>query len=340
MNRYLQDILEQPTILQTVLDYSIGPGWDTLRDAAAAIANAPRLVITSMGSALYSCMPMYHALSRCHANVHLAETAELLVHAPYLEDTVYVIMSRSGESGEIARFAQEVRGGGGKLVAITMTPDSTLAHQADFFVHDVATYDGLICTKAYTSMILVGLLVAAASAGTLCETLIADLHRQFAWMEENKEALLRRIQAIDALAAKANVVYFLSQGAGMAVAASGALLMEEAARLPASVYSFGMFHHGPLELVDENFTGFWIDLAPDERTRELYAEILGKGGAVISVSPDAETYPEGFAMPSTPLPESYRTLSAAMVVQMAAYHAAKDRGLEPGEMRYLNWLVK
>lgn len=98
--------------------------------------------------------------------------------------------------------------------------------------------------------------------------------------------------------------------------------------------------HGPLELLDDDFVGFWIDLAPDERSRTLFEEASAKGGTLITVSPDRETYPRGFILPSERLPEAYRTLSAAMVVQLAAHRVATTHGLEPGEMRYLNWLVK
>ena len=339
MNRYLQDIFDQPETLQTVLDYCLGPGRDELERAGRILSSARRVVVTSMGSAFYSSMPLHYALSRIHANVQLEETAELLVQAPFAEETVYVIMSRSGESGEIALFAEQIRQRGGKLVAVTMAPDSRLARLADCVLNTAAGFDGLICTKAFTGMVLVGLLLVSEMEGALNKGLTEGLEGHFAWMEGEKERLLEEICAVKALEQVHNV-YFQSRGAGMAVARVGALLMEEAARVRAGVYSFGMFHHGPVELVDGDFAAFWIDLASDERSRELFGEAASKEGALITVSPEPGSYPGGVILPSAGLPEAYRTLSAAMVVQLAAYYVATTHGLEPGEMRYLNWLVK
>ena len=136
------------------------------------------------------------------------------------------------------------------------------------------------------------------------------------------------------------MVYALSRGVGMTVAAMAALLMEEGVWQPASSYSFGMFHHGPVEIVDGTFAGFWIDLDPDERSVQLFEEANSKNGTLIPISPREDLYPQGIILPSGDLPESFRIFSAALVVQLAAYATAVARGQEPGEMRYLNWLVK
>ena len=199
MNRYLQDIMDQPQTLRAVLEYCIGKGREAMEEAAEVVHSAERVVITSMGSALYSCMPMYHVLSRVHPNVHLVETGDLLVHTPFMEETVYVVMSRSGESGEVASFARKIDEGSGTLIAITMTPESTLARHADHVLRDVATYDGLICTKAFTSMILVGLLLGSELDGTLDGELVEHLRGHFAWMEAEKEGMLRQISSMTAL---------------------------------------------------------------------------------------------------------------------------------------------
>ena len=124
MNRFLSDILAQPEALQQVLAELVGPQRSRVERAVVMIAQARRVVVTSMGSALFSSMPMHHVLQDTHPNVHLAETADLLCAAPYFERSLYIITSRSGESGEVAAFARQIRAQGGKLLAITMTPDS------------------------------------------------------------------------------------------------------------------------------------------------------------------------------------------------------------------------
>ena len=101
MNSFLEDILAQPAALRLTLASMLGENQAALDQAAGLIGAASRLVLTSMGSALYSLEPMAYALSRLHPNVHLVETGELM-SMPFVAGTLYVIMSRSGESKEIA----------------------------------------------------------------------------------------------------------------------------------------------------------------------------------------------------------------------------------------------
>jgi glucosamine 6-phosphate synthetase-like amidotransferase/phosphosugar isomerase protein len=105
LNRFLQDILDQPSELKHVLNYSLNEQSGNIRKAASMIIESERVVLTSMGSAIFSLMPMQSLLARLHPNCQIIETSELLVNNPFSEKTLYIIMSRSGESGEIAEFA-------------------------------------------------------------------------------------------------------------------------------------------------------------------------------------------------------------------------------------------
>ena len=160
MNRFLQDILDQPEELRQVLRYSLSDEYSKIKQAAELIRSSERVVLTSMGSAIFSLMPMHSYLAKLHSNCQLIETSELLVSNPFPDKTLYIIMSRSGESGEIAEFARVLKSENLNLIAITMTPGSTLAMNASLSIHDPASYDGFICTKAYSSMALIGLLIA------------------------------------------------------------------------------------------------------------------------------------------------------------------------------------
>jgi fructoselysine-6-P-deglycase FrlB-like protein len=338
MNTFLQDILEQPAVLDQVLAAFVGEGPTVradIREAAERIAGSSRVVLSSMGSAYYSCMPMAYALSRVHPNVQLIETAELM-RLPQSPGTLYVILSRSGESGEVAAFAKVLRERGESLVAVTMTPDSTLARNATLVVHDPSPYDGLICTKAYTTLALAGLLVVSSMQGTIDDALVSALRRAFAWMEQEKGALLERIRDYACLGRS---LTFLARGSGLGLAAAGSLWMEEGARVRASWASIDGFMHGPIEQVDQDFLGVWIDLLPDATSARQYRDVATRGGSLVPLSlPDA--YAEGIVVPVADLPEAYRVIPAALPIQMLAQQAAANRGLVAGQMRYVGWLIR
>jgi glucosamine 6-phosphate synthetase-like amidotransferase/phosphosugar isomerase protein len=339
LNRFLQDILDQPYELKHVLNYSLKEQSGNIRKAASMIKESERVVLTSMGSAIFSLMPMQSLLSKLHPNCQIIETSELLVNNPFSEKTLYIIMSRSGESGEIAEFAKILKSGNHDLIAITMTTESTLAKNAVLTIHDPASYDGFICTKAYTSMALQGLLVASQMREGLTENQLHELHKYFDWLENNKLTLLDKVTNSPVLQ-KPSGIYFLSHGPGLAIARVGQLYTEEAARIISSHSSFGLFHHGPVEQIDERFNGIWIDLDPDERTRELFVEANVKNGNLMVVSIEGDFYQSEFLLPKHSLDTEYSCIGAAMIVQMAAYQISVSLGLDPGSMRYCNWVIK
>jgi glucosamine 6-phosphate synthetase-like amidotransferase/phosphosugar isomerase protein len=339
MNRFLQDILDQPEELKHVLRYSLSDEFTNIKKAAELIKNSDRVVLTSMGSAIFSLMPMHSYLSRLHPNCQLIETSELLVSNPFSIKTMYIIMSRSGESGEIAEFSRLLKSENSKLIAITMTPDSILAKNATLVIHDPASYDGFICTKAYSSMTLQGLLIASELDGGVSNGRDSALYELFDWMEKNKQNLLTGISKSQVLNKPAGI-YYLSHGPGLAVAKVAQLYTEEAARIIASHSSFGLFHHGPVEQIDEKFNGVWIDLTPNNRSLELFTEANDKNGNIIVISVDGSPYQSDFMLPNLAIPPEYLCLGAVMILQMCAYQISVSLGLDPGNMRYCNWVIK
>jgi fructoselysine-6-P-deglycase FrlB-like protein len=335
MNTFLADILAQPEALQSVLEYFTRTQPTALQQAADSLKTFPRLVLTSMGSAYYSLMPMHYVLARKHPCVHLMDTADLL-RTQSFERTATIIMSRSGESGEISQYAEELQAQGSYTLAITMTPESSLAKHAAQVLYNPSPFDGFICTKAYTTLALTGLLLVSQWYGELTPQLVNNLAQAFAWLEENKEKLLAQVEALPWLG---NSLTFLSQGAGMGLAMSGSLWAAEGARLRTDFSSVEQFRHGPVEQVDEQFYGVWIELEPNPFGRDYVKFMQQKGGTFCTISTGAAPGAQ-IAIPSFDLPEAYRILLAAMPVQMIAYQSGHNRGLQPGEMRYLNWVVK
>lgn len=62
MNVLLQNIYEQPSELKKVLDDLSGPKIEYVKQICRLMQTAGEIILTSMGSAFYSLMPMYEAL--------------------------------------------------------------------------------------------------------------------------------------------------------------------------------------------------------------------------------------------------------------------------------------
>ncbi|MDX2023373.1 MAG: SIS domain-containing protein [Deltaproteobacteria bacterium] len=338
VTRYLQDILAQPEALAQTLAHLDGPGQQAVLAAANLVQQARRVVFTGMGSAYLSAMPAFMAAARLHPNVALVETSALLNESPFCDQTVYVVLSRSGQSGEIADFAQLCQGRGGTLIAITMTPNSTLALHADVVVHVPAPFDGLICVKAHTALMLAALLLVTSR-----EELDAHrgaLHDAFGLMASCMPAWLDHLSDWPRHADPRSV-YFIGAGYGAVTAGLGALLIEEGVWLPAASHSLNGFAHGPLEVVDEAFAGVIIDLEPNDATRRHVEKIRKNAPQTLIISDNARsTYGAPLlGLPLRGLPSAFKPLVAAPSVQLLTFALAARRGHEAGTMRHLNWLV-
>ncbi len=343
MNSYLQDIFKQPWELQKVLNVMCGESSQKVYEIAGLLRNANKIVLTSMGSAFYSLMPMFHELKKLRTGVELIETAELMQDRTAINaDTLYLLMSRSGESFEVARFPSMLQEAGATCVSITMTPESTMAKHSDVVLADPAEYDALICTKAYTSMALCGLLcVSAMQPGYDSVALSARLEDMFQWMEENKEDLLECIQSIPFLSDTPSF-YLLSRGYGMGVIKSGALWIEEASRKCSCISTLDNFYHGTIEVAQTDTVPLLLDVLSTERSDMIWRRIneIAKHTIRIAQTPCKIDGCTEILVPDFGAGEGYQMLALALVFQLFAYQNAVVNHLNVGALGTVSWVVQ
>lgn len=350
MNPILRNIYEQPAELDRVLDDLCGDKLEQVRDICRVMDLSGRIVLTSMGSALYSLMPMYEALLNAgHTNVELVETADLIRHPERVSrNALYVLMSRSGESREVADFSTWLTENGHSSLAITMTPDSTMARHCTMALHDVSSYDKIVCIKAYSSMALCGLfLVSMMGREEPDAELVARLHAAFDWMGANKERVLEQIESVDFLK-DSDGFYLLSRGEGINMIRSASLWLEETAKIPANVMSVDNFYHGPMELIRAhsiakvNTTPVLLEVLPDERMGMIWDYVNQAAPDSVWFGPESSGTPAGARLPfpELGLDGPWMMLVQAMWFQLLSYRMAILKGIEPGMFFEEGWIVK
>ncbi len=343
MNALLNNIFEQPEQLQIVLNTLYEKDREIVEQIADELEKASEIILTSMGSAYYSLMPMYYLLVRKGLNVKLIESSELLLAKERLStDKLYLFMSRSGESCEVAALSGLLKEKGAKTVSITMTPESTMAKNTSIVLFDCCSYDNLVCTKAYSSLALCGLLCVAAMDGSFTKELADKLTDMFSVMEEKKESILKEMEALTFLK-EADSFIFLSRGYGMGTIESGSLWLEEESKKCADVMSIDNFYHGPIEIISANTIPIYLDVLGDERTEMIWSCICKNAEHSIYIGP-AEKKPEACSVISCPkfeIEEEYNMIMQAVYFQLLAYQTARFAGVEPGEFQILNdWVIK
>ncbi len=352
MNDYLKNVFEQPKELEKVVNVLCEEELAEVKQIAGLMTVAEDIVLTSMGSAYNSLMPMYYALRRKGKRVTLIETSELLQNPGLVkEDAFYLMMSRSGESREVYDFSALLEEKGCVLASVTMTKDSTLAKHSTVMLYDPCSYDKCICLKAYTSMALCGLLCVSFMNGKgLSEEERKELCKMFSWMEKNKERILEEIGKISFFKT-AHSYNFLSRGYGLGASKAASLWLEEIAFVSGDLMSIDSFYHGPIrsilnsEIADNVIVPVFFDVLPTERTTKIWQEVVGAAKESVYFGTDTQKGEGSVCIyyPDFNLEEEYSLILLAMYVQLFAYQCCIVKGYEPGVSLGIpqdRWVVK
>jgi glucosamine--fructose-6-phosphate aminotransferase (isomerizing) len=129
---YLRDILNQPRALEeTLAGLEVSQPLDQLA-VRLQEGEFETVVLTGMGSSFHALHPLNLELIDRGFTAMMVETSELLHYQNRLFDpkTLIVAVSQSGRSAEVVRLL-EMNGGRSAVIAVTNTPASPLAKQAD-----------------------------------------------------------------------------------------------------------------------------------------------------------------------------------------------------------------
>ena len=259
----------------------------------------------------------------------MVETSELVHYQSRLFDpkTLIVVVSQSGQSAEAVRLL-EINRGKSSVIAITNTPDSPLAAQADATILTQAGKEFSVSCKTY----LTALMALKWLGDVLCGR---DLRRT---REELKQAapavqpyladLKNHVQSLAQLLKGIRHLFLVGRGSSLAAVGTGALIVKESDRFHAEGMSSAAFRHGPFEMLSEET--FVLVFSGDSRTRDLNLRLLDdireQQGRTELVSEDA-----AFAPCSLPAaPRCIQPILEILPVQMITLALAAQAGREPG----------
>ncbi len=334
----LENILNQAVALRQVARYQSAEGRLALNRAAAQLKSKERIVLSGMGASLFACIPFEYALARHGIQVSTVETSELLYYlAPTVDEgTAVVLVSRSGESVEVIKLLNLLRGRGVSVIGLANVPETALALASNYPIVLGSPADQLVAIQTYTGTLAVFALLAAV--------LLGEWNEAMTELEEAADVLSRWIpecvsasEQWKAFLSSGRPMYLLGRGPSLGAVFEGSLLMHETAKLPAVGLSAAQFRHGPVEVTDEDFRG--IIIGTRQVTSKLDAalgEDLAKmGGQVRWVGPaeSDSSVPPLVAWPDG-VPERFVSLVEVIPLQMAAYRAAEWRGIRPGDFRW------
>lgn len=331
MSELASNILAQPKSLAATIDHQAGAGKDALVEGARLLRSGKKIVITGMGASLFASIPLQYSLCEQGLGAVVVEAGELLHYMGGVwNDAVVVMVSRSGESVEIARLLERMKGKV-SVLGVTNEPASLLAKSADVTVSIASLPDEAVAVQTYTGTLLTLHLLGRAVTESFPEAVTEARHWMPAFASLVETSMNARAEWSQFLRPE-SPVYLLARGPSLSSAQESALLFHEIAKSPAVPMAIASFRHGPVEVVDEKFRG--IIFVPRDSTRDLNLalarDLVAFGGQIRLLGPgDADTWLDLPAVSSTLAP-----LFEIVPMQAAAFQMAVLRGVEPGRFRF------
>jgi len=335
MPNLASNIHSQPESLARTLQHQCGEGAEAIAHAAALLRSERKIVITAMGASLFASIPLQYYLCSLGLDAVAVEAGELLHYQnSSWKDAVVLMVSRSGESVEIARLLERMKGVV-PIIGVSNEPLSRLSRSADVSLSIASLSDEIVAIQTYTGTLLTLHLLATTVAESF-DSAAEEVRRLLPSFASLVETSMDSLTDWNALLTPNSALYLLARGPSLASAHEGALLFQEVAKHPAIAMPIASFRHGPVEVVDANFRS--IVFVPQDHTRDLNLslarDLVRFGGRICMVGP---YHPQMQDARWCATPSASPTLAPIFEIvplQAAAFQSAVLRGIEPGSFRY------
>ena len=246
---------------------------------------------TSYHAALASSY-LFERYAKMRVSVEIA--SELRYKEPLLlQDTLFVVISQSGETADTLETLKMAKNAGLKTLAICNVDNSSMVRLADATILTRAGIEkGVASTKAFATQVAV-LWMLALYAGKLRnsidpETMSEHLRtlRSIPQIVKVDESLHERIKRLSKRYLHGHGFFFIGRDIFFPLALEGALKLKEISYLHAEGYPAGEMKHGPIALADPEL--FTIALLPKnllfDKTRSNIEELSARDSTICVIS--------------------------------------------------------
>ncbi len=339
--RTLREILEQPAAWAAAIQSfnAATPALDRLlRDRAP-----DEVLFTGCGSSYYLSMTAAAAFQQVTGlRASAVAASEILLFPGSVivpgSNPLLVAASRSGTTTETVRALEVARRRQIPTLCLTCTRRSPLARSADRCLHSPkGTERSIVRTKSFSSLLLLGLFLAASRAST--STFREDLRRL---PTLGKRVTKVALSAMQTLGADASHFVFLGGGPAHGIAWEAMLKMTEMAQRPAVAHHPLEFRHGPIAMAGPGTVAVLFGSRAGARLEADLARDLRRHGAmVVRLRDDWQGMADvdvDVAL-GVRLSDEARGLLYLPFAQALAYHRAVGAGLDPDRPQHVSHAV-
>ena len=348
-----KEIFEQPVALENAMRGRFSEDGSTalfggLNITANEFRTYERFTFLACGTAWHACMVTEHLIERfARIPVECDYASEFRYrNVPLFRNTLFFVMSQSGETIDTLAAMREAKRKGYKVLAVSNVVGSSIAREADGGIYQhVGPEVGVASTKAFTSQLLLGAMLAlyigrmrdmSFEGGVRYVTALKgapDLARKTLEQAPHIRAIAKRF-------AHYTDMLFLGRLSLFPIALEGALKLKEISYIHAEGYPAAEMKHGPIALVSDKCPSVFFAIKGEMFNKVVSSmqEIRARKGPIIAIVTEGAELPAGLADEVIPIPECHEAvlpIIAAIPVQLLAYYIAVERGCDVDKPRNL-----
>ncbi|KXU35558.1 glutamine--fructose-6-phosphate aminotransferase [Cephaloticoccus primus] len=348
-----KEIFEQPAALENTMRGRFAADGSTtqfggLNLSADELRQVDRLLLCACGTAWHACLVAKHLIERfAGLPVEVDYASEFRYrNAPLSPRTLCVVMSQSGETIDTLAALREAQRKGHRVLAITNVVGSTIAREADGGIYQHAGPEiGVASTKAFTSQLLVGAMLALhlARLRSLSFNDGADYVAALRAVPQLVRQALEQAPHIAQIAARyvqAADMLFLGRLALFPIALEGALKLKEISYIHAEGYPAAELKHGPIALISEACPSVFFVTRGELFSKVLSSmqEVKARRGKIIAICTTGLELPADLADEVIRIPDCHEAvlpIVATIPVQLLSYYMARELGCDVDKPRNL-----
>lgn len=338
MHHMLREILEQPEVVQRLVEREREPALEVARLAESARVH--QIVLAARGTSDHAAVyGQYLFQIENHLAAFLATPSIVTLYNSRipLQHTMVIGISQSGGAKDVLEYMCAAKEQGSPIVAITNNPASDFGRAADVVMPlDAGAEKSVAATKTYTASLASMALISAA---------MLERPDHLDALNEAPGLISQAIQATGRLAEMAEEsrdveeCFVIGRGLNYTTALESALKVMETSYVRARAYSSADLMHGPVAAARAVPC---IIYAPHDAAHQAVVEVAERlrdfGTRLLVVSSDRDA----LSMATDPIPmplarhEFLNPLAQIVAGQKFAYHLSVAKGLDPDNPRGLS----
>ncbi len=337
-----KEIFEQPAALENTMRGRFSEDGSTaqfggLNISAVDFRQVDRFHFVACGSAWHACLVAEQLIERfARVPVEVDYASEFRYrNIPLSKNALFFTISQSGETIDTLAAMREAKRKGYKILAISNVVGSTIAREADGGVYQhVGPEIGVASTKAFTSQLLVGAMLALYIGRMRDMSFSGGIEYVKALKgvpDKVREALKLAPQLKDIARRYAHYqdMLFLGRLTLFPVALEGALKLKEISYIHAEGYPAAEMKHGPIALISEKCPSVFFVPSGEMFNKVVSSmqEIKARKGKIIAIATENCELPAGLVDDLIRIPECHEAvlpIVATIPVQLLSYYIAVE----------------